>query len=83
MVLTQLVQDSIIELKDGIWQSLPLSVSTRSTHFYFAPKHQNKSITVINNTTYSRLHLGYKLWKNTEEHFNPTKWPFPEEDKPA
>ena len=79
ITLTHLVQDSIIELKDGIWQSFPLSVTTSSTHFYFAPKHQNKSITVLYNTTYFRLQLSYKRWKNKDEHFDPSKWPFPEE----
>lgn len=77
IVLTHLVQDSIIELKDGIWQSFPLSVTTSSTHFYFTPKHQNKSITVLYNTTYLRLRLSYKLWKNKDDHFDPSKWPFP------
>ena len=81
MVLTHLVQDSIIELKDGIWQSFPLSVTTSSTHFYFTPKHQNKSITILYNTTYLKLHLGYKLWKNKDERFDASKWPFPEEQK--
>jgi hypothetical protein len=75
-----MIQDSIIELKDGIWQSFSLTVTTSSTHFYFAPKHQNKSITILYNTTYQRLRLSYKLWKNTESRFDPSKWPFPEDD---
>lgn len=73
-----MMQDSIIELKDGMWQSFSLSVTTSSTHFFFTPKHQNKSITVLYNTTFNNLRLGYKLWKNKESHFDPSKWPFPE-----
>jgi hypothetical protein len=76
-----MIQDSIVELKDGIWQSFSLTVTTSSTHFYFVPKHQNKSITILYNTTYQRLRLSYKLWKNKETKFDPSKWPFPEEDK--
>lgn len=76
LVITHLVQQAIVELKDGVWQSFPLTFLTSELQFYFVPKHPKKSVNIMYNSTDSVLTLGYKLWK-TDDKFNPSKWPFP------
>jgi len=47
VTVTLLIKDSIIELKDGIWNSYHINSIAKTSHFYFLPKHQNKSVTIL------------------------------------
>jgi hypothetical protein len=44
LTINLMVKNSIIELKDGIWQSYAENSIAVSSNFYFYPKHANKSI---------------------------------------
>jgi hypothetical protein len=47
ITITLMVHNSIIELKDGIWQSYSENAMAASAHFYFYPKHYNKDMTLM------------------------------------
>jgi hypothetical protein len=76
MVLAQIVQQAILELKDGGWQAFPLTVMTAELKFYFVPKHPKNSINIMFNATDPSLTILYRLWK-TDFKYNLSKWPFP------
>lgn len=77
MTLTLMVRDAIIELKDGIWNSFKETEVSKTTHFYFLPKHPNKSVTILYNSGNVDLKIMYTIWKTDDNSINPTEWPFP------
>jgi hypothetical protein len=79
--MTLLTQESVIELKDSIWQSYSLSLTTAFTHFYFHPKHKNKTINIIYNSTFKDLSLMYKVFDASKNKYDPTNWSFLHVDK--
>lgn len=38
ITITLLVKESVIELKDGLWQTFSINTIAESSHFYFFPK---------------------------------------------
>lgn len=75
-----MIQDAIIELKDGVWQYFSnndKNTIASSSHFYFLPKHQNKSVTLLYRSSFIDLRLAYVLWKTDDKSINPAEWPFP------
>ncbi len=44
LTVNLMVKNSIIELKDGIWQSYAENSIATSSNFYFYPSHENKSV---------------------------------------
>lgn len=72
LTLTLMVKDSVIELKDGLWQSYALNEIASSSHFYFIPKSANKSISIHYRTALVDLGLVYSIWKSDEKNSNPT-----------
>lgn len=47
ITITLIVRNSIIELKDGIWQSYSENSLINTAHFYFYPKHQDKNVVLL------------------------------------
>jgi hypothetical protein len=72
-----MVRNSIIELKDGIWQSFSENTLINSAHFYFYPKHKDKNLVLLYHSSISNLRLFYNLWKTDEKSISPLFWPFP------
>jgi hypothetical protein len=77
VTITLLIKDSIIELKDGIWNTYPINNIAKTNHFYFLPKHANKSLTIQYKSDFVDLKLMYSLWKTDDKSINPSEWPFP------
>jgi len=66
------VENSVIEMKDGLWQSYPLNVITSSSHFYFFPRHADKSVNIVYRSTFTDLRIAYSLWKAEDKTIDPT-----------
>lgn len=81
LTLTLLVEESVIELKDGIWQNYDINSASISAHFYFIPNHQNHSTTIFYKSTVVDLRIMYNLWTTDFKTINPSTWPFPYEFK--
>lgn len=81
LTLTLVVQDSVIELKDGIWQNYNINLASITSHFYFLPNHQNHSTTIFYKSTVVDLKIMYSLWKTDDHTIDPSQWPFPFEFK--
>lgn len=77
VTITLLVEDSIIELKDGIWQSYRVNGPSTSSHFYFLPKHQNHSATIFYKPSVVDLRIVYNVWRSDDLSINLSEWPFP------
>ncbi len=77
VTITLVTENSIIELKDGIWQSYAVNDVTSSSHFYFLPKHINHSATIFYKPSVVDLRIVYSIWKSDDLSINPTEWPFP------
>ena len=45
--LTLMSKHSIIELKEGIWETYALNSVASSSYFYFFPKHKENDISII------------------------------------
>ena len=52
LTLTLMVKDSVIELKDGIWQTYSINSVAKTSHFYFLPKEKNSSISIMFKSTF-------------------------------
>lgn len=63
VTITLLLQDAIIELKNGIWQNYNINKVSATTHFYFLPKHLDHSTTIFYKSTLVDLKIMYNLWK--------------------
>jgi hypothetical protein len=77
LTITLLTRNSVIELKDGIWQSYSENTIISSAHFYFYPKHLDKNVVIIYHSRIESLKLTYNLWKTDSQSINPLYWPFP------
>lgn len=77
VTITLMMRYSIIELKDGIWQSYLEGTIAKDANFYFYPKHNDKNVVLLYYTPMEDLRLTYTLWKSDSKTLNPTEWPFP------
>lgn len=77
IAITLLLSDSIIELKEGVWQSYSSNSVAETSHFYFLPKHKNKTLTLLYRSSTIDLKMLYTIWKTDDESINPAEWPFP------
>jgi len=75
------MEESIIELKDGIWQSFDINTASITSHFYFIPNHPDHSATIFYKSTIVDLKIMYTLWKSDDKSIDPSEWPFPLEFK--
>ncbi len=64
VTLTLLVKDSVIELKDGQWQTYAINTIAQTSHFYFLPKTKNSSIDIMHKSSLVDLGISYTIWKS-------------------
>ena len=62
IAITLITRDSVIELKDGIWQNFNLNGVAKTSHFFFHPHHQDKDISLLFKTDDQNLRLKYRLF---------------------
>lgn len=67
IAITLMSQHTILELKDGIWQSFPLNSIAKTSHFYFHPRHKDADIALMYKTTDPNLWLKYRLFYASEK----------------
>lgn len=72
ITVTLMIQETIIELKDGIWGSYQINKVAENTHFYFLPKNKNRSITILFKSDFVDLKLMYTIWKTDDKSINPS-----------
>ena len=77
ITITLMMRDSVIELRDGMWSSFRETEVSKTTHFYFLPKHPNKSLTVLYHSDHVDLKIMYSIWKTDDKSMDPSEWPFP------
>jgi hypothetical protein len=73
--ITLIREESVIGLDDSIWSVYEINELSKSNHFYFIPRHQNKSINILFNTDDNHLYINYRIF-NTKNSINPEEWPF-------
>ena len=71
------MEEAIIELKDGVWQSFDINVASITSHFYFIPNHPDHSTTIYYKSTIVDLKILYTIWHSDDKSIDPTEWPFP------
>jgi hypothetical protein len=59
-----LVKDSVIELKDGLWQTYAINTIATTSHFYFLPTTKNSSISILYKSSLVDIGIIYSLWKS-------------------
>lgn len=72
LTLTLMLDESVIELKDGIWQNYNINQASVTSHFYFIPNHQNHSTTIFYKSTVVDLKIMYNLWQTDNKNMNPS-----------
>lgn len=79
-----MLNNSIIELKSGVWQRYEMTSITSSNHFYFYPNNKKYPVTIQFSHTYAIYKLAYTLWNNELKESNPGNWPYPDpKDQPV
>jgi hypothetical protein len=71
LTITLMTRNSIIELKDGLWQSYLENTIASEAYFFFYPKHIDKNVVIIYSTIMEDLRLAYTLWKTDSKSLNP------------
>ena len=66
IAITLMSQHTILEIKDGIWQSFPLNTVAKSAHFYFHPRDKDHDIGLMFKTTDPSIRLKYRLFYASE-----------------
>ena len=64
VTITLLVKDSVIELKDGLWQTYALNTVAQTSHFYLLPTTKNSSISILYKSSLVDIGIIYSLWKS-------------------
>jgi hypothetical protein len=64
ITVTLLVKDSVIELKDGLWQTYAINTIARTSHFYFLPTTKNTSISILYKSSLVDVGVIYSVWKS-------------------
>jgi hypothetical protein len=72
-----LMQNAVLELKDGIWQAFPETLLISTANFYFYPRHEKQNVFISYHSSFQDLRIAYNLWKYDSEDINPLEWPFP------
>lgn len=76
-----MINDAVIELKNGIWQNYNINLASITSHFYFIPSHRHHSTTIFYKSTVADIKIMYSLWKTDDKSMDPSTWPFPLEFK--
>ena len=77
ITITLMTKHSIIELKDGLWQTFALNSVASTSHFYFSPQHYDRDASIIYKNTDVDLRIVYKIYNSVFSQINPGNWPFP------
>lgn len=67
IAITLMEHHTILELKDGIWQSFSLNNIAKSSHFYFFPRNINDDVGIMFKTTDPAIRLKYRLFYSSPE----------------
>ena len=78
ITITLMTKHSVIELKDGLWQTFSLNSVAETSHFFFYPQHRGKDVNIIYKSSDSDLRLVYKIFAKFAD-VSPGDWPFPNE----
>lgn len=62
--MTLLTADSVMELKDGVWETFKVDELLVNTHFYFVPMHENHPIKIFFKSTNPNIYLTAALYDN-------------------
>lgn len=54
-----------------MWQTYAINTIAKSSHFFFQPKSQNKSVSIIYKSSLVDLGVAYAIWKSDEKNMNP------------
>lgn len=74
--MTLLTADSVMQLKDGVWQTFNVDDLLVNTHFYFVPTHEDNPVKIFFKSTDPNIYLTASLYDN-RQNVNPAEWPFP------
>lgn len=77
IAITLMSRNSIIELKDGVWQGFDLSTIAKTAHFFFYPQSRSEDISLLYKTDQRKIRLKYRLFYGNQENISPVTWPFP------
>jgi len=77
ITITLMTKHSVIELKDGLWQTFALNSVASTSHFYFSPQHYDRDASIIYKNTDVDLRIVYKIYNSVFSQINPASWPFP------
>ena len=69
--LVLMTKHSVIELRDGLWQSFRHNSVSETTHFYFFPRYEENDINIIYKSSEANLRLGYKVFDTLSGKINP------------
>ncbi len=67
-----LVKDSVIELKDGLWQTYAINTIAKTSHFYFMPHTKNSSINIMYKSSLVDIGISYTIWKSDKNDIDPS-----------
>lgn len=62
--MTLLTADSVMELKDGVWETFKVDDLLVNTHFYFVPLHANNPVKIFFKSTDPNIYLTASLYDN-------------------
>ena len=71
ITVTLMTKHSVIELKDGLWQTFALNSVASTSHFYFFPQHQDKDVTIIYKNSDTDLRITYRVFSSHKMNINP------------
>lgn len=67
-----MTRHTILELKDGLWQSYSLNSIAKTAHFYFFPRNKNQDIGIMYKTTNPAIRLKYRLFYAKDDQIDPS-----------
>lgn len=67
VAMTLLTTDSVMELKDGVWQTFQLDDLLMKTHFYFSPTHDTNPVKIFFKSTDPSIFISALLYDNREK----------------
>jgi hypothetical protein len=65
IAMTLLTTDSVMELKDGLWQTFRLDHLLMRTHFYFTPTHESNPVKIFFKSSNPDIFISAVLYDNS------------------
>ena len=72
-----LSNNTVIELRSGLWQSYEMTELTSTNHFYYIPTNKRYPIVLQFSHTFGAFKISYVLWNNEEQEHDSASWPYP------